>query len=279
MAAASPASRKTALKLHILGSGSKGNCALVEGPEGLIMIDDGFSRSQVVSRMGELGLRPDDVRALLLTHEHGDHVSGVSVWRKRWEGPVFATRGTAGARKYLAAMDVEEFEPGDTLELAGVRISTFSTSHDVVNPCGFRFDFEGDSIGYATDTGELGARAMELLTDARILALESNHDVAMLRNGDYPRVLQDRILSACGHLSNAQAAEAAPHLVSDRTEQLVAMHISQENNRPSLAVRALAEALGATLDDELGSGATLARAGGPDLRIRAAGQNIPITVG
>ena len=100
----------------------------------------------------------------------------------------------------------------------------------------------------------------------------------MLRCGPYPRYLQDRILSDSGHLSNAQAAEAVPYLVSERTEQLVAMHISQENNRPSLAVRSLAESLGASLDDELGSTATLERGDGPSLRIRAAGQNRPITV-
>ena len=160
-----------------------------------------------------------------------------------------------------------------------MRIETFSTSHDVVNPVGFRFSREGDAIGYATDTGVLPPDAMRLLADARILALESNHDMQMLRCGSYPRHLQDRIASDRGHLSNAQAAEALPSLVGDRTEHVVAMHISQENNRPSLAVRALAAAIGAELDNELGSSATLRRpGGGVQLHIRAAGQNRPFTV-
>lgn len=272
------------LHLHILGSGSKGNCALVEGPTGLIMFDDGFSRREVLRRMGELGLDATDVRALLLTHEHGDHVGGVSVWCKRFSGELWASRGTTGTRRYLACLPFREFDPGEMLEIAGLRVLTFPTSHDVVNPCGFRFELPGpggealDAIGYATDTGILTPEAALALRDARILALESNHDVPMLRTGSYPRILQDRILSETGHLSNAQAADALPGLVTERTERVVAMHISQENNRPSLAVRVLAAALGAALDDELGSSATLPRAGGSSLRITAAGQNRPTTI-
>ena len=268
-----------ALHLHILGSGSKGNCALVEGPRGLIMIDDGFSRREVLKRMGELGLDAEDVQALVLTHEHSDHVSGLSVWCRRWEGPLFASTGTPGTRKYLACLPFEEVDPGDSFEVAGVSIDTFPTSHDVVNPMGFRFSCQGDAIGYATDTGTLGDLALERLRDVRILALESNHDIPMLRTGSYPRYLQDRIASDEGHLSNEQAAAAVRTLVTDRTEELMAMHISQENNRPSLAVRSFAEALGAALDNELGSTATLERTGAAALRIRAAGQNRPVSVG
>lgn len=266
------------LHLHILGSGSKGNCALVEGPEGLIMIDDGFSRREVISRMHELDLNEDDVRALILTHEHSDHVSGVSVWCRRFTGELYASSGTPGARTYLAALPFTEFMPGDTFEVAGVRIETFPTSHDAINPVGFCFTCAGDAIGYATDTGVLPPGARRAMRGARIIALESNHDVPMLRTGSYPRVLQDRIISERGHLSNAQAAEVITELVTDRTEQVVAMHISQENNRPSLAVRALAKALGATLDNELGSSATLERPGGATLHIRPAGQNRPISI-
>lgn len=267
------------LHLHILGSGSKGNCAIVEAPEGLIMIDDGFSRREVISRMHELDLDETAVRALILTHEHSDHVSGVSVWCRRFEGELWASAGTASARAYLEALPFETFMPGDTLTIAGVRVDTFPTSHDVVNPVGFRLRCEDDAIGYATDTGVLTPGALRALRDVRILALESNHDVPMLRTGSYPRVLQDRIMSERGHLSNAQAAEALPQLVTDRTETVIAMHTSQENNRPSLAVRALAAAVGAELDNELGSSATLVRGNGlPELRIRAAGQNRPISI-
>ena len=243
------------------------------------MIDNGFSRREVVRRMHELGLNEHDVRALLLTHEHTDHVSGISVWHRAFPVELFASVGTPETRAYLASLPFCEFIPGKTFTVAGVEVRTFATSHDVVNPTGFRFSCAGDAIGYATDTGCLSDDACDALGDARILALESNHDVPMLRCGPYPRYLQERILSDRGHLSNAQAADAAARLVTERTEQLVAMHISQENNRPSLAVRQFAEALGADLDDDLGSNATLVRGSGrASLHIRAAGQNRPVSI-
>lgn len=283
------ASAREQLHLHILGSGSKGNCALVEGPQGLIMIDNGFSRRETLDRMHQLGLNEHSVRALIITHEHSDHVKGVGVWTRGFSTPVFASRGTMGTRASLAGIDAIEFEPGEQLDIAGIRVRTFPTSHDVINPCGMVFSLAGgitrggdcdacDAIGFVTDTGVLSGDAISLLRGARILALESNHDVPMLRCGPYPRQLQDRIISDHGHLSNEQAACAATQLVTDSTQSLIAMHISQENNRPSLAVRALAQAVDARLDNELGSSATLERSDAKPLCIRAAGQNRPLTL-
>ena len=267
-----------ALHLHVLGSGSQGNCALIEGPDGLIMIDQGFSRRECLSRLHDLGFEEHDVRALIITHEHSDHITGVPVWCRRFDGELWASEGTPEAKSKLADLPFNTFMPGDSFACAGIRVQTFPTSHDVVNPVGFRFSCQHDAIGFATDTGELTPAALRLLRDVRILALESNHDIPMLRTGSYPRMLQDRIASEHGHLSNAQAAEALPKLVTDRTQYVVAMHISQENNRPSLAVRALAESLGAELDDEMGSSATLWRDNGlPACHIKPAGQNRPIT--
>lgn len=167
------------LHLHILGSGSKGNCALIEGPRGLIMIDDGLSRRETLKRMAELGLSADNVSALLITHEHSDHIKGLDVWCKHWHGPLFASRGTLSGKENLSHLPVEEFDPGDILSIAGIHVQTYSTSHDVINPVGYRFDALDDSIGFATDTGELSSQAMNTLKDCRVLALESNHDVTM----------------------------------------------------------------------------------------------------
>lgn len=106
------------LHLHILGSGSKGNCALIEGPQGLIMVDDGLSRRETLKRMAELGLSADNVSALLITHEHSDHIKGLDIWCKHWHGPLFASRGTLSNKENLSHLPVEEFDPGDTLSIA-----------------------------------------------------------------------------------------------------------------------------------------------------------------
>lgn len=140
------------LHLHILGSGSKGNCALIEGPQGLIMVDDGLSRRETLKRMAELGLSTDNVSALLITHEHSDHIKGLNVWCKHWHGPLFASRSTLSNKENLSHLPVEEFDPGDTLSIAGIHVQTYSTSHDVINPVGYRFNALDDSIGFATDT-------------------------------------------------------------------------------------------------------------------------------
>ena len=260
-----------------LYSGSSGNCGLVQYGQKYLLIDMGKSCRITVNALKELGLALSDLEGILVTHEHSDHIKGLEVWCKHWNGPVFSSRGTLASKESLAHLSVEEFDPGDALSIAGVHIQTYSTSHDVVNPVGYRFDAQGDSVGFATDTGELSKHAIDTLRDCRVLALESNHDVAMLRQGDYPRFLQERILSAKGHLSNDQASDAARALVTDRTEQLIAMHISQDNNRPSLTVKSYASSLGATLDNELGSTAT--RIEGPHkLTIRPAGQYRPMTI-
>ena len=233
------------IHLHVLASGSKGNAALVEGPGGLVLVDDGLSRRALVARADELGVDVGHVVGVVLTHEHSDHVGGLTVFCNRFDGPLFATAGTAGARRYLAELPFTLVGHEDEFELAGMRVRTFPTSHDVADPVGLRFSTADDALGFCTDTGELGECALEALTDVRILALESNHDERMLATGDYPAYLKARVGGPTGHLSNAQAAHALGRLVGEDTETVVAMHLSQENNRPSVCVRTLAEAVGA----------------------------------
>ena len=267
------------MHLHILASGSKGNASVVEGPTGSVLIDDGLSRRELLRRAGELGVDMDRVCCVVVTHEHADHVSGLSVWCNRYEGRLVATAGTAGGRSYLSALPFELVGSDDEFEAGGMRVRTFPTFHDVADPFGLRFDCgqgEGaDAIGYCTDTGMLGERAFDLLRDVRILALESNHDARMLASGPYPAHLKRRVGGDHGHLSNDQAAEALRTLVGPDTETVVAMHLSQENNRPSMAVRALAAAVGAKPTDD-----TFTEARTPDglLTVCAAGQDRPMTV-
>lgn len=263
------------IHLHILASGSKGNATLVEGPDGLVLIDCGLSRKLLMERARELGVSCDDIRAVLVTHEHSDHVSGISVFARRFDGPFFATASTIAARSYLMEIPFELVNHSDTLELAGMRVQCFPTSHDVADPMCFRFETTHDAIGYCTDTGVLTPEAKAALTGVRVLALESNHDPQMLKSGPYPGYLKARVGGSRGHLSNTQAAEALPELIGPSTEIVIGMHLSQENNRPSLAVRAMAQAVGAVT-----ANSTFTEARTPDgrLSICAASQDTPITI-
>ena len=265
------------IHLHVLASGSKGNAAVVEGPGGLVLVDCGISRRALLARAGELGVDVERAVAVVLTHEHSDHVGGLTVLCNRFEGRLLATAGTVAARRYLTELPFELIGRSDEVELAGMRVRTFPTSHDVADPVGLRFSTDDDALGFCTDTGELGDEALDGLSGVRILALESNHDERMLATGDYPAYLKARVGGPCGHLSNAQAAEALERLIGPDAETMVAMHLSQENNRPSLCVRTLAEAVGA----EVGAGEDgRVEARTPDgrLTICCAAQDWPLSV-
>ena len=263
------------IHLHVLASGSKGNASLVEGPDGFVLVDCGISNRELERRAAELGLDLGRVRAVLLTHEHGDHTRGLPVFAKHFDGPLYATAGTVGARKDLTGLAFSIVDHSCELDLAGMRVRAFPTSHDVADPMCFRFETDDDALGYCTDTGMLTPEAFNLLFGVRILALESNHDPRMLASGPYPAYLKARVGGEKGHLSNDQAAETLRDLVDEDTETVVAMHLSQENNRPSVCVRTLAAAVGAVAADEIWSEART-----PDglLTICAAGQDRPMTV-
>ena len=235
---------ETDLRLHVLGTGSKGNSCVVESPEGLILVDCGLTCKQIFLRMGTLGLDPADVQAILITHEHTDHIGGLRVTHKKLGVPVFASPGTMADRgKWPFGVNGEPLTARKPVNIGGVRVTPFHVPHDAAETLGFRFEFAGCAIGYATDIGSVTDEAGEFLSDADILALESNHDREMLRHYDgYPAYLKARIASDGGHLSNEQALAALPHLVTSRTATVVGMHISQHTNLPSVARDALEHA-------------------------------------
>jgi len=263
------------IHLHILASGSKGNAAVVEGPAGSVLIDCGLSRKSLLARAAELGIDMGRVQAVLFTHEHSDHVSGARVFCRRFEGQLFATAGTIAARSYLAELPFTIIGHDDAFELCGMSVQVFPTSHDVADPIGFRFEAAWDTLGFCTDTGVLLPQAKEALRGCRILALESNHDERMLATGPYPYYLKQRVGGRFGHLSNSQCADALSDLVTSDTEVVVGMHLSEKNNLPGVAVRSLAEALGA---EQANDTFTMACVPGGGPTIRVAGQNHPLTV-
>lgn len=243
------------MHLYVLASGSAGNAAVIDGPDGAILIDCGISRRELGRRADDAGVDLGRVQAVFVTHEHGDHVRGIPVLASHMECPLYATAGTAGGGKALLDVPFTLVSHDGVVDVAGMHVTLFPTSHDVADPFGMRVEVRGDgdvaldAIGWCTDTGFLTAEALGSLRDVRILGIESNHDVEMLRTGPYPAFLRRRVGGETGHLSNEQCADALPLLVGDDTETVVALHLSERNNRPSVCMRTLAGALGATLLD------------------------------
>lgn len=243
------------MHLYVLASGSAGNAAVIDGPDGAILIDCGISRKELGRRAADAGANLDRVQAVFVTHEHGDHVRGIPVLASHTECPFYATAGTAGGGKALLDVPFTLVSHDDEVDVGGMHVTLFPTSHDVADPFGMRVEVRDDggatldAIGWCTDTGFLTAEALGALRDVRILGIESNHDVEMLRNGPYPAFLRRRVGGEAGHLSNKQCADALSLLVGDDTETVVALHLSEKNNRPSVCMRTLAGALGANLLD------------------------------
>lgn len=241
------------LAIHVIGSGSKGNSAIVENVfDGRgVLVDCGICKRDVFAYAAAAGFDMGNLGAILVTHDHSDHVSktGVIVRGLRREGiPMYALPEVASATAQLDEVahlvDVRAIAAGEPFEAAGMRICPIWTSHAAAASCGFRFETgDGDALGFATDTGFATEDMLRSLRDVRILAIESNHNVRMLREGPYPRYLQDRILSDSGHLSNDQAADVVRQVAGARLEKVIAMHLSEHNNLPSLARGALEGAL------------------------------------
>ncbi len=238
------------LRIHVLASGSKGNASLVENTatgEG-ILIDCGICKRDVLSRSAEAGFDLGKLKAVLVTHEHSDHTKGLKVLyrelaKRGLEVPLFVNQATYANSKPIqeAAQftEVVGLDDESQLSLAGIQVFAFRTSHDAACSFGFRLWAENDVLGFMTDTGVVTEAAHEALQGCRILALEANHDPAMLKNGPYPRALQERVSSEHGHLSNGQASEELKSLLHPGLEEVIAMHISENNNTYRMPVECL----------------------------------------
>lgn len=234
-------SETPSLRVVILGSGSGGNAVAVTDGATTLLVDCGFSARETARRMALAGLDAGRVTAVLVTHEHSDHIRGAEVFARRHACCVLATRGTRRAAGLDAiAADVRGLTAGEPERLGTFTVVPFRTSHDAAEPVGFRFEADcGERFGMATDTGVLTHEAVEALSDVDILGLESNHDLTMLANGPYPQFLKSRIRSERGHLSNPDAAEALELLASPRLRHIFALHRSSTNNSPTIVKRTL----------------------------------------
>lgn len=233
------------MRFALLGSGSRGNATLVEDGKTCLLVDCGFSVREVERRMGRLGASPDRLSAILVTHEHHDHLAGVGPLARKYRIPVWLTAGTgkAGKKRLGELPRLELINCHSEFAIDGLELRPFPVPHDAREPCQFVFSNGDKRLGLLTDTGRSTQHIERQLDACDALILESNHDLQMLANGPYPPALQARVGGALGHLSNGQAAEILQRIDSGSLQHLVAAHLSEKNNRPELAVEALSEAL------------------------------------
>lgn len=232
--------------IRTLASSSSGNCILISHQGQHFMVDMGISCRRVTTALGELGLTMEDISALLVTHSHGDHISGLNTLCKRFRLPIFATEATAHAAEAAcpAAKDrFTLFQAGDSFAVGGINITSFATPHDCPGSVCYRLSFPDGDVGIMTDLGYVPPKVLEGMEGVAALVLESNHDVNMLVCGPYSYPLKQRILSDHGHLSNDSACEAAVWYAQRGTKCFILAHLSEHNNSPDLARQAMTQAL------------------------------------
>jgi phosphoribosyl 1,2-cyclic phosphodiesterase len=226
------------VKFTVLGSGSKGNCSVLDMGSDALLIDLGFSCREVVRRLVLVGVDPATVRGVIVTHEHVDHVRGLRVFSRRYRPTLYLTPGTRqalGPQLDEYAGEIRSITPGTAFRVGPFEILPFPVSHDAAQPVGLSVSSAGCVLGYATDLGQLDSGVGALLKNSDILVLESNHDLEMLKKGPYPWYLKQRILSGKGHLSNEALARYLADNGGRPPRELFLAHISQENNERELA--------------------------------------------
>ena len=226
------------MKFTVLGSGSKGNCTLVESGTTRLLIDNGFSGKELVGRLASQGIAPETLSAIVVTHEHEDHIRGVGVLARRLNLPVHANAGALrAAEQRLGRLPViREFGTGESFVIDNLWVHPFAVSHDTSDPVGFIVSDGSARLGYCTDTGRITQLIRHHLRQCEALILEANHDVQMLRDGPYPLALQQRVLSSRGHLANTDAIACADALAGERLQLLVLAHLSEVNNHPDMVL-------------------------------------------
>lgn len=225
------------VELVVLGSGSRGNATLVRTAAGALLIDAGLSAREIVRRLEAVGQDPRRVEAILLTHEHSDHVSGLRVLLDRLPVVVAANEATFAAAAQALGDDVDRFvfTTGETFAAGPFEVTAFPVPHDAADPVGFLLEAEGARIGYATDLGHVTRLVETRLSGCAAVVFETNHDLRMLMDGPYPWATKQRVASRQGHLSNEHAAAALPGIAAYGVQHLVLAHLSATNNDPRLA--------------------------------------------
>ncbi len=242
-----------AVSITVLASGSGGNCTLVSSSATRLLVDAGLSCREIMRRMKLCGEDPCSVNAILITHEHGDHVAGLRVLARKLKVPVYITgathdsyrkwaRDSAGNKVTLERK--EYFSSGRAFHIGDVTVMPFTIPHDAVDPVGFTFISEGIKVGICTDLGYIPPNVRNHLRGCQMLMIESNHDLELLRGGPYPWSVKQRVMSRVGHLSNEALADFLTSDYDGGAEFLILAHLSEKNNHPEIARMTAERALG-----------------------------------
>ena len=229
-----------AVQLTILGSGSNGNCAYVETDEARVLVDAGFSGRQIRHRLAGIGRAPENLTAILVTHEHSDHIAGLKELADKLRIPIYCNRATKNEIERILGLRTEfrVFATGASFEIGDLAVETFSVPHDAQDPVGYLLHTATANLGFATDLGHVTRVVAERIRQANVLVLEANHDVKMLQEcPKRPWSLKQRILGRHGHLSNEAAANCTADIMTGALRHLFLAHLSRECNKPDLAQR------------------------------------------
>jgi phosphoribosyl 1,2-cyclic phosphodiesterase len=234
------------MRFASLGSGSEGNALVVQAGQTYVLMDCGFSVVETGARLARLGLAPDQLNGIVVTHEHGDHVAGVARLARKYSIPVWLTHGTLRAQfKSLGGLPkLTEINSHSSFAIGELQLQPYAVPHDAEEPVQYVFGDGARRLGVLTDTGCSTLHIEKTLSGCDALVLECNHDAGMLAGGDYPLSLKQRVGGRFGHLNNADAAALLARLDNRRLQHIAAAHISQKNNTRQLAVQALSAALG-----------------------------------
>ena len=238
------------MRFACLGSGSEGNALVVEVGASRVLLDCGFSIKETVTRLARLGLEPTDLNGIVVTHEHSDHIGGVTRFANKFNLPVWLTHGSLAYLSNLDQMplDTRVIDSHAGFAVGDLYIEPFPVPHDAREPIQFVFGDGQHRLGVLTDTGMITPHIEQMLSGCDALVLECNHDASMLANGPYPISLKQRVSGRFGHLDNHAAAELLRSIDTQQLTHLVAAHLSQKNNSPELARAALAKALNCAED-------------------------------
>ena len=241
------------MRFASLGSGSQGNSLIVEAGDTRLLVDCGFSTRATVEKLARLAILAEEITAVLVTHEHSDHVAGVFRLAGRFGIPVYLTHGThmAAPRGKLPLSECRLIDSHSSFSIDGLEVHPYPVPHDAREPVQYAFSDGKHRLGVLTDSGSITPHIVDVLRCCDALVLECNHDPDLLAASDYPMMLKRRVSGSLGHLQNAQAAALLRQIDTQHLQHIVAAHLSEKNNRPELAARALASALNCA-DDWIG---------------------------